>query len=50
MQDFNQVFDNHVLWVALVACLVAQTLKLVFEFAQTPLYQSKGASRNWRHA
>jgi uncharacterized protein len=34
MQDFNQVFENHVLWVSLVACIAAQALKLVFEFAQ----------------
>ena len=34
MQDFNQIFDNHVLWVALFACIAAQVLKLVFEFAQ----------------
>ena len=34
MQDFSQIFQNHVLWVALVACISAQILKLVFEFAQ----------------
>ena len=34
MQDFSQIFQNHVLWVALVACISAQALKLVFEFAQ----------------
>ncbi|MEO1446239.1 MAG: divergent PAP2 family protein, partial [Cyanobacteria bacterium J06635_11] len=34
MQDFTQIFENHVLWVALVACISAQALKLVFEFAQ----------------
>jgi len=34
MQDFSQILDNHVLWVALIACVSAQTLKLVFEFAQ----------------
>lgn len=34
MHNFNQIFDNHVLWVALVACITAQILKLVFEFAQ----------------
>ncbi|MGB7087299.1 MAG: divergent PAP2 family protein [Phormidesmis sp.] len=34
MQDFNQIFENHVLWVALVACITAQALKLVVEFAQ----------------
>ncbi|MEO1619750.1 MAG: divergent PAP2 family protein [Cyanobacteria bacterium J06632_3] len=34
MQDFSEIFHNHVLWVALVACITAQVLKLVFEFAQ----------------
>ncbi|MEM6868614.1 MAG: divergent PAP2 family protein [Cyanobacteria bacterium P01_F01_bin.3] len=34
MQDFSEIFHNHVLWVALVACVSAQILKLVFEFAQ----------------
>ncbi|MEM6449046.1 MAG: divergent PAP2 family protein [Cyanobacteria bacterium P01_D01_bin.105] len=34
MQDFSQILDNHVLWVALIACVSAQTLKLVVEFAQ----------------
>ena len=34
MQDFSEIFQNHVLWVALVACISAQALKLVFEFAQ----------------
>ncbi len=34
MQDFNQILQNHVLWVALVACITAQILKLVVEFAQ----------------
>jgi len=34
MQDFSEIFQNHVLWVALVACITAQALKLVFEFAQ----------------
>ena len=34
MQDFSQILDNHVLWVALIACVLAQTLKLVVEFAQ----------------
>ncbi|MGD1896114.1 MAG: divergent PAP2 family protein [Phormidesmis sp.] len=34
MQDFSEIFQNHVLWVALVACITAQALKLVFEFVQ----------------
>lgn len=34
MQDFNQIFQNHVLWVALVACITAQIIKLAVEFAQ----------------
>ncbi|MEL6157949.1 MAG: divergent PAP2 family protein [Cyanobacteria bacterium J06554_11] len=34
MQDFSEIFHNHVLWVALIACLAAQTLKLIFEFIQ----------------
>ncbi|MEL6938071.1 MAG: divergent PAP2 family protein [Cyanobacteria bacterium J06598_1] len=34
MQDFSEIFQNHVLWVALVACITAQVLKLVFEFIQ----------------
>ena len=33
-QDFSEIFHNHVLWVALVACITAQALKLVFEFIQ----------------
>ena len=34
MQDFSEIFHNHVLRVALVACVSAQIHKLVFEFAQ----------------
>lgn len=34
MQDFSRVFDNHVLWVALIACLIAQILKVIFELTQ----------------
>jgi len=34
MQDFSEIFHNHVLWVALAACITAQGLKLVFEFVQ----------------
>jgi len=34
MQDFNTILDNHVLWVALLACLIAQALKLVFELVK----------------
>lgn len=34
MQDFNSILDNHVLWVALLACLIAQGLKLVFELVK----------------
>lgn len=31
MQNLSQVFNNYVLWVAVIACLLAQFLKLVFE-------------------
>lgn len=31
MQDFGNIFNNQVLLVALIACLIAQILKLVFE-------------------
>ncbi|MDX2214228.1 MAG: divergent PAP2 family protein [Oculatellaceae cyanobacterium bins.114] len=31
MQDISHILDNHVLLVALIACLVAQVLKLVVE-------------------
>lgn len=34
MQDFSRVFDNHVLWIAVVACIVAQILKLIVEFGR----------------
>ena len=34
MQDFSEIFHNHVLWVALIACITAQSLKLVFELVQ----------------
>lgn len=31
MQDFPNVFNNVVLWIAVSACLIAQVLKLVIE-------------------
>lgn len=34
MQDFGQIFDNRVLVVALIACLVAQLSKLVVELTK----------------
>ncbi len=34
MQDIGNILDNRVLLVALVACLVAQTLKLVIELVK----------------
>ncbi|NJM98346.1 MAG: divergent PAP2 family protein [Phormidesmis sp. RL_2_1] len=34
MKDFSQIFQNHVLWVALIACITAQALKLVVELVQ----------------
>lgn len=34
MQDFPDILDNHILLIALTACLVAQMLKLVVEFAR----------------
>ncbi len=34
MQDFGNILNNQVLLVALVACLTAQVLKLVFDLAK----------------
>jgi len=34
MQDISAILNNHVLLVAVIACLIAQVLKLVFEFAR----------------
>lgn len=34
MQDFSNILNNHVLIVALIACLVAQALKVIIEFAR----------------
>ncbi|MCG8362756.1 MAG: divergent PAP2 family protein [Pseudanabaenales cyanobacterium] len=34
MQNLTDILDNRVLLVALIACLVAQVLKVVFEFAK----------------
>ncbi len=34
MQDFPPILNNPVLWIAIVACLLAQVLKLVVDFAQ----------------
>ncbi len=34
MQDFGDILNNQVLLVALVACLTAQVLKLVFDFSR----------------
>ena len=34
MQNIAEIMDNHVLWVALVACLMAQFLKIVVELVQ----------------
>ena len=34
MHNFTDILDNRVLLVALIACLVAQVLKVVFEFAK----------------
>lgn len=34
MQDFGDILNNHVLLVALIACLVAQLSKLVFELTK----------------
>lgn len=33
MQNFSDILDNRVLIIALTACLVAQILKLVFEYS-----------------
>ncbi|WP_346292819.1 divergent PAP2 family protein [Sphaerothrix gracilis] len=32
MQDVSEILDNHVLLVALIACLIAQVLKAVIEY------------------
>lgn len=34
MQDFLTIFDNHILIVALLACLAAQVLKVLFELVR----------------
>ncbi len=34
MQDFGKILDNRVLLIALVACLIAQTTKLVVELVK----------------
>ncbi|MGF1568113.1 MAG: divergent PAP2 family protein [Nodosilinea sp.] len=34
MENFSDIFNNHVLVVALVACITAQVLKAVIEFAR----------------
>ena len=34
MQNIAEIMDNYVLWVALVACLMAQFLKIVVELVQ----------------
>lgn len=34
MEDFSNISQNYVLWVALAACLIAQFLKVVVELVQ----------------
>ncbi|NJL84885.1 MAG: divergent PAP2 family protein [Leptolyngbyaceae cyanobacterium SM1_1_3] len=34
MQDVSEILDNHVLLVALIACLIAQVLKAVVEYVR----------------
>ncbi len=34
MQDFGQIFNNHILLVSLLACFVAQGLKAIVELAR----------------
>ncbi|GET38233.1 divergent PAP2 family protein [Microseira wollei] len=34
MQDFGKILDNHVLVVALIACLIAQLSKIIVELAR----------------
>lgn len=34
MQDFGKILDNHVLMVALLACLIAQLSKIIVELAR----------------
>ncbi|PSF36610.1 acid phosphatase [Aphanothece hegewaldii CCALA 016] len=31
MQEFNQIFNNHILIISIAACLIAQLLKLIIE-------------------
>lgn len=31
MQEFNQIFNNHILIISIAACLMAQLLKLIIE-------------------
>ncbi|MBF2047797.1 divergent PAP2 family protein [Leptolyngbya sp. 7M] len=34
MQDISTIFDNHILTIALIACLLAQVLKLLIELVR----------------
>lgn len=34
MQDIGNILNNHVLWVATLACLIAQASKLIIELVQ----------------
>jgi uncharacterized protein len=34
MQDLSQIFNNHVLWVSFIACILAQAFKLILELAK----------------
>lgn len=34
MQEYGQILDNQVLWVSLLACLIAQSSKLIIELAK----------------
>ncbi len=34
MENIAEIMDNHVLWVALLACIMAQVLKMVVELFQ----------------
>lgn len=34
MQNIGEITDNHVLWVALLACAIAQVVKVVVELVQ----------------
>ena len=38
MDFFNELFDNHVLWTAILSWFVAQVLKVIFVFIDRNLH------------